>query len=970
MVKSRISVFLHLILIAGLAMTLLPVSAATAAGTVLRVKPDGLSSGICGATWADSCDLQYATSLAQAGDQIWVAQGTYKPTSGTDRTISFKMKSGVAIYGGFAGTETDLSGRDPAAHLSVLSGDIGVSGVNTDNSYHVVYILKVDDTGILDGFTIEYGFANGADPLSNGAGLYSYLSNATVANLIIANNTAQGKGGGIYSYESNGNYTNITFNDNVSISAGGGMFNSKSNSTLTDVTFNRNSTGLHGGGMYIIASTPVITNAAFNDNTAVEHGGAILHTDAANSTITHATFSNNTAGRFGGTIANFSSNPILNDARIEGSQGSSGGAVYNQLSTPVYTSVAFVNNTALKEGGGMYNEDSDISFSDSVFSGNHAENGGGLYSYLGSAQLSNVNFIDNESIFKAGGLYSYQCDLTIDDVTFTSNTAGTTGGGMALFYGISTLSGMLFEKNSSPDYGGGFYITNANPVIDQLTMTGNTSNRGGGMYIYHSSPDISNAYFHDNTSKEHGGGFYTYSSSPSVTRATFANNSAGAYGGGMYNVLGTPVLTNVTFTGNSAVYGGGMFKSGGGFSLNNATFTNNSATNLGGGLAIGDSDATVKNTIFWGNTTGAEGPQIISFNDGVPVIDTTVIQGGCPKRAVCNNLIIANPLLGTLGDNGGFALTIPLLAGSSAIDAGDDAACALFDQRGVARPQGSHCDIGSYEYEFSALFSISGHVLDLAGTPLQGVSISDGAGHSTITNTEGFYSLADLHNGSYTITPSRTDYTFDPLTLDVSIDGQNVSGIDFTGTPSVVGSIIPAEGETLTTSKVTFDWQDYYGAVSYKIKLSEYADFHSLVFKAGTPLSTYAFDLFLKPSTKYYWRVCPIYADTKGSCSEVHSFYSMDPLASPALISPAFKEYLPAPVTLTWDSVVNAVTYKVIIAKDPLFLKKVDKRKTSDLSVDFALPEGKYYWRVKAFDASGGKGHWSVVSKFFITTTP
>ena len=74
------------------------------------------------------------------------------------------------------------------------------------------------------------------------------------------------------------------------------------------------------------------------------------------------------------------------------------------------------------------------------------------------------------------------------------------------------------------------------------------------------------------------------------------------------------------------------------------------------------------------------------------------MQGGCPAGSTCTNIITTDPLLGTLGNYGGFTQTIPLLAGSSAIDTGNDAVCPATDQRGVTRPQGAHCDIGAYEY--------------------------------------------------------------------------------------------------------------------------------------------------------------------------------------------------------------------------------------------------------------------------------
>jgi hypothetical protein len=54
-------------------------------------------------------------------------------------------------------------------------------------------------------------------------------------------------------------------------------------------------------------------------------------------------------------------------------------------------------------------------------------------------------------------------------------------------------------------------------------------------------------------------------------------------------------------------------------------------------------------------------------------------------------------MLGPLGAKGGPTKTLALLPGSPATDAGSDTACPSVDQRGVSRPQGSHCDIGAFE---------------------------------------------------------------------------------------------------------------------------------------------------------------------------------------------------------------------------------------------------------------------------------
>jgi len=163
-----------------------------------------------------------------------------------------------------------------------------------------------------------------------------------------------------------------------------------------------------------------------------------------------------------------------------------------------------------------------------------------------------------------------------------------------------------------------------------------------------------------------------YSSHPSLTNITFSRNSASLNGGGMENYDSSPVLTNVTFNENVAAIGSGM-------------------TNY-------FSNPQINNTIFWGNTSSDGRSQVYNDNSS-PTLSDTVIQDGCPADSICTNIITSDPLLGALGSYGGYTQTIPLLDGSSAIDTGNDETCAATDQRGVTRPQGAHCDIGSYEYD-------------------------------------------------------------------------------------------------------------------------------------------------------------------------------------------------------------------------------------------------------------------------------
>src|SRR5574341_1154140 len=282
-----------------------------------------------GSSWADAfTSLQDALAVAAPGYEIWVAEGVYYPDEGAgqtngDRAATFQLRDGVAIYGGFAGTETLLSQRDPAAHVTILSGDIGQDDLNADgnfiaedtgdlvgsNSYHVVTGSGTDSSALLDGFTITAGQANATAPNDSGGGLYNSGGSPTLADITFSGNSATSYGGGTFNFlNSSPTLTDVTFTGNWAGSGGGMVNHNNSSPTLTNVTFSGNSV-FNGGGMYNVNnSSPTLTGVTFSGNSATVYGGG-MYNSGGSPTLTNVILWGNTAGSSGPQIFNSSSTP-------------------------------------------------------------------------------------------------------------------------------------------------------------------------------------------------------------------------------------------------------------------------------------------------------------------------------------------------------------------------------------------------------------------------------------------------------------------------------------------------------------------------------------------------------------------------------------------------------------------------------------------------------------------------------------
>ena len=146
-----------------------------------------------GTSWTNAFNnLQDALGSASSGDEIYVAQGTYKP--GANRSDTFQLVSGVQIYGGFPSGGGAMNQREWEVYETILSGDIGVSGDASDNSYHVVTTSGVigPPSTVLNGFIIKGGKADGTGGAGTdrGAGIYNVSGYPQLGEILIVDNYA------------------------------------------------------------------------------------------------------------------------------------------------------------------------------------------------------------------------------------------------------------------------------------------------------------------------------------------------------------------------------------------------------------------------------------------------------------------------------------------------------------------------------------------------------------------------------------------------------------------------------------------------------------------------------------------------------------------------------------------------------------------------------------------------------------
>ena len=439
---------------------------------------DQSATGVADGTSWENAFTNPQDALVNAGeeDQIWIAAGTYTPDIGGGNTpgnrfAGFRLKSGVELYGGFNGTETNLDERDWESNRTILSGDLNGDDAtigNSENSYHVITAGILDLPAILDGFTITGGNANGKRELfDRGGGVLIDVSLAfdesggridyearccgasvTIFHCTIINNTAE-HGGGIY----NGSFGKVIVTQcnfvNNNAGSGGGIYSSDFTENLTISQCNFMNNSAIGGGGICNSSELIMRDCTFNDNSATE-GGGILDSRPFSSRIANCLLENNSAIRNGGGLWGIGENLILEHSRfINNAAGNGGGAAIANDCLTTISHCSFYGNTASMDGGGLHVNSGQSNVLNCVFSGNSAGRwGGGCWKreQFEFDSVSLCTFSRNFAGENGGGLWI--ADSIVSRCIFSENTAGISGGGISAFNSFVLVRPNVFWENT------------------------------------------------------------------------------------------------------------------------------------------------------------------------------------------------------------------------------------------------------------------------------------------------------------------------------------------------------------------------------------------------------------------------------------------------------------------------------------------------------------------------------------------
>lgn len=614
-----------------------------------------------GSSWANAYpDLQTALTVVSADTEIWIAGGSYTPTAGSDRSQTFQLKSGVELYGGFAGDETFRHHRDWQAQPTILSGDIGATGTATDNSYHVATGNGTDATAVLDGVTITGGYADSFGNDDKGGGLHITSGSPTVMNVAFIDNYASNHGGAL-----------------LVQSAG-------SNPLLVNCLFSGNSTNFNGAIASLYSAHPTLINATIVGNSG-GNGGGIVNLESGQATVANSIIWGNSGGQIGlqssATIAvsyslvqegyigtgNIDATPLFADADgaddtagtldddfrlqmtspgvdagdntavpadttdLDGDGDTSAAIAIDLATLPRRTDVPFTTDS----GNGIAPIIDIGAFEVALTAGDVLVNQTGGTDQAGCGQGSTAPCASiayvvanvasaGDTVLVGPGTYTetvtmqpgvnligqYGAGVTVLDGEFSRPLVVASG---SSFTEPVLLAGVTVQHGYTAVTGGGIQIHNgAQMTISNTQIISNSAGiNDGGISVRDGGAalTLTNSVVADNTQS----GLWLSNATAVVRGTTFRDNSGNSWGGGIGAEMGGALtVANSTFSGNSAPYGGGIMNSAVAFTLTNSTFISNTASGQGGGVHVRDGATyAISGNTFSGNESGHGGGLLI-----------------------------------------------------------------------------------------------------------------------------------------------------------------------------------------------------------------------------------------------------------------------------------------------------------------------------------------------------------------------
>jgi CSLREA domain-containing protein len=768
--KNRIfNIFTLFALLLSLAGSAASVSPAYATGIVVNTAVDENNTG-------SDCSLREAITAANTDSAFGGC-----PAGSGDDAITFAGNYTITLSSQLPVITTVISITGNGAANSIIQANAN-PGVATYRIFEINFPGELT----LNSLTVRHGrcASSCATLISYGGGILN-LNSLTITNSDISNNSAD-TGGGVYNLTAALTVTNSTFSGNSAPSGGGGIYNAGGTAIITNSTISTNSASSgNGGGILNISGTAMtLLNTTLSGNS----GGGITNNDSTLN-LTNTIIANSTSGgdctNSSGTIGTSANNLI--EATASNACGLTNGSNGNIIGSDPFLG-------SLADNGGPTQTHALTTSSPAINTGTNTgcpstdQRGLTRPQFLvcdigavesntqqDSTLVVNTNEDSNDGFCDA--FVSGVTDCTLREaINYANGVAGTWTINFASNYTITLSSSLpdvmgtiilngngvtdtIIQANAAPNTANYrvFSVNGGNLTLNQLTvrhgvcdgLCSPAGGTGGGIYISSGTLAINNSLVTANNSTDGGAGLYSSFGEVTIKNSTFSDNIASNAGGAITN-QNTMTISNSTIANNTASgfnYAGGI-RNLGTLNIFNSTISNNTSSSLStdGANVVQDSGTlNLYNTIIANGIIGGD----CAINAGTVNATNTLIESS--GSLACNNLangsngniIGSDPNLGSLTGSPAY---FPLNTGSPAIDAGDNTVCAATpvnntSQNGVTRPEGSACDIGSFEFDYSPNVSA---IVRASTSPTSAASVN-----FTVTFSE---SVQNVDTGDFTLT--------------------------------------------------------------------------------------------------------------------------------------------------------------------------------------------------------------------------